>query len=141
MANLRKGRLDTFGDLVTDADSAEWHQQRNLKIIASDISAGEMRVLPDDLPLYGLDASAFSVAEAVRLSMSIPFFFEPGDLAGNTVVDGGILSNLPLWLYDAPVGVRPVCLTIGFQLVDRQSGTTVKKRLARSRSSAALSTP
>lgn len=110
-------RLKTFADVCHDA-GGQWFDKRELKVIASDISAGEMIVFPDDL---GVDQGGFSVAEAVRLSMSIPFFFEPGNLGGRTVIDGGVLSNFPLWLYDAPVGVTPKCPTIGFRLANKVS--------------------
>ena len=55
-------------------------------------------VEPDDLP----------VAEAVRMSMSIPFFFSPvrwkhpDGKQQLTLVDGGMLSNFPVWLFDTP---------------------------------------
>jgi len=38
-----------------------------------------------------------SVAEAVRESMSIPFIFEP--MGRNEIVDGGLCSNYPYWIY------------------------------------------
>jgi NTE family protein len=109
-------RLKTFAPFVNGDDDRPWYQQQQLKIIISDISDGEMRILPDDLPAYSQQPGEFSVAEAVRLSMSIPFFFEPGQLSGRTIVDGGILSNFPLWVYDAPRDRVPLCPTFGFQL-------------------------
>ena len=103
----------TFGEIWERSKSAP---DRQLKVVVSDISHGEMKVLPDDLepnrgtqgtrqyrPTLTARQRAFSVAEAVRLSMSIPFFFEPGRLDHPTdgpcvIVDGGILSNFPLWI-------------------------------------------
>ena len=38
-----------------------------------------------------------SVAEAVRESMSIPFVFEP--MGRDEIVDGGLCSNYPYWVY------------------------------------------
>lgn len=116
---LLKGRLDTF---AAAQSGAEWHEQRDLRVVVTDISAGEIRVLPNDLALYQADRETFSVAEAVRLSMSIPFFFEPGRLGDSVVVDGGVLSSFPLWMYDKPAGVVPMCPTIGFMVSDRSSG-------------------
>lgn len=113
IAAVLKGKLDTFGDIKV---GQEWHQKRELKIVVSDISAGEMRCCPTDLALYGEVPSKFSVAEAVKLSMSIPLFFEPGTLGGNTIVDGGVLSSFPLATFDCPIGVTPACPTIGFRL-------------------------
>jgi NTE family protein len=113
-------RLKTFAPLINGNTSLPWYEQRQLKIIISDISDGEMRILPDDLPQYNQKPDDFSVAEAVRLSMSIPFFFEPGQLSGRTIVDGGILSNFPLWVYDAPHNRTPNCPTFGFQLTTQK---------------------
>jgi NTE family protein len=114
-------RLTTF-DAIDQTNGQEWYQQRALKIVASDISGGEMVVLPDDLSRLGLSTANYSVAEAVRLSMSIPFFFQPGELDGRTIVDGGILSNFPLWIYDASPNTPPRCPTFGLRLTDGTNG-------------------
>ncbi|GAE45274.1 lysophospholipase-like family protein [Mesobacillus boroniphilus JCM 21738] len=86
--------LRTFGDLAPDS----------LRIIASDLTNGRLLILPDDLPKYGVDPRTFPVARAIRMSCSLPFFFEPVKLRDrvgmNIVVDGGVLSNFPMWLFD-----------------------------------------
>lgn len=41
------------------------------------------------------------VAEAVRRSMSIPLFFEPCLDHGHEIMDGGISSNFPYWLFSS----------------------------------------
>jgi NTE family protein len=117
---LAEGGMRTFGDV------GQHDPERELKVVVSDISHGEMRVLPDDLPG---DPKAFSVAEAVRLSMSIPFFFEPGKLGDAVIVDGGILSNFPLWIYDEPDPRKPPAWpTFGFRLVDRREQQVAQVR-------------
>ncbi|MFT4415619.1 patatin-like phospholipase family protein [Fredinandcohnia humi] len=77
---------------------------QSLRIIASDLSNGRIMVLPDDLERYGISPLTFPVARAVRMSCSLPYFFEPvkiKDPQGNIiVVDGGVLSNFPIWLFD-----------------------------------------
>ncbi|WP_338451660.1 patatin-like phospholipase family protein [Niallia oryzisoli] len=89
----RKG-LRTFSDLP--------HQK--LRIVASDITNGRLMVIPDDLNQYGLDPKSFSIARAVRMSCSIPYFFEPVRLKVDRetiiIVDGGVLSNFPIWLFE-----------------------------------------
>lgn len=76
----------------------------SLKIIVSDLTNGKLIVLPDDLAEYGLRSDFFPVARALRMSTSIPFFFEPvvlHSVAGNSItVDGGVLSNFPLWMFN-----------------------------------------
>ncbi len=100
-----------------------------LKVVASDISRGLMLVLPDslafepynqDVSVQGAAPTQFEVSRAVQLSMSIPFFFEPGILAESVIVDGGITSNFPLWIYDAPPGQAPRHPTFGFRLVNKE---------------------
>ena len=88
----RKGCY-TFGDLPQGA----------LKLVASDLTNGKMMVLPDDLEQYGYDPDGFSIAKALRMSCGIPYFFEPVRLKvpeNTVVVDGGILSNFPMWIFD-----------------------------------------
>ena len=87
-------------DVYTFADVAPG----SLKLIASDLTNGTMLVLPDDLPRYGVVADTFPIARALRMSCGIPFFFEPVKMkvgSGDTiVVDGGVLSNFPMWIFD-----------------------------------------
>src|SRR5215212_5115448 len=42
-----------------------------------------------------------AVADAVRISMSIPFFFESRGYAGGVYCDGGVLNNYPISTFDA----------------------------------------
>ncbi|MGP7816213.1 patatin-like phospholipase family protein [Niallia sp. 01092] len=84
--------LRTFADLPP----------QTLRFIASDLTNGEMVVLPDDLPKYGIEPRSFSIAKAIRMSCSLPYFFEPVKLGASksVIVDGGVLSNFPMWLFD-----------------------------------------
>lgn len=84
----------------------------SLKLVASDLTNGKMIVLPDDLGKYGISADSFPIARAIRMSCGIPFFFEPVKLrvgSGDTiVVDGGVLSNFPMWIFDNENKERPI---------------------------------
>lgn len=86
----------TFADLKEDY----------LKVVVSDLTLGKLVVLPDDLyRVYGIDAKYFPVSEAVRMSAGFPYFFMPSKLHGTKkeasfVVDGGLLSNFPLWIFE-----------------------------------------
>jgi NTE family protein len=90
---LIKG-IRVFGDLSEGA----------LKIVASDVTNSRMIVFPDDLPRYGYDPKTFSIAKAIRMSAGIPYFFEPvrldQDKTNPLVVDGALLSNFPVWLFE-----------------------------------------
>jgi NTE family protein len=76
-----------------------------------------MLVLPQDARDIGLDPDQLPVAEAIRMSMSIPVFFAPVKVDGHQIVDGGLLSNFPVWLFDAPEGTPPRFPTFGLLLV------------------------
>ncbi|HEY4551896.1 MAG TPA: patatin-like phospholipase family protein [Bacillaceae bacterium] len=99
----------TFADLPAD----------KLRVVASDLSTGRLLVLPDDLGKYGIPKETFPVARAIRMSCTIPYFFEPVRLrsvAGQSIiVDGGLLSNFPMWLFhrENQKKLRPV---IGIKL-------------------------
>jgi NTE family protein len=92
----------TFGDLAIDDDSLPAEQRYKLVVTVADVTTGQLVRLPWDYGrVYGLDPDEQSVADAVRASMSIPFFFRPVTLTGSTgltstLVDGGILSNFPI---------------------------------------------
>ncbi len=118
----RKGAV-SFGDLKIKGETNPRYKYR-LMVIASDISRGKMLVLPQDIRDYGLDPDRLSVARAVRMSMSIPVFYEPvtvdflenGVKRKSYIVDGGILSNFPVWLFDQVEDPR--WPTFGFRLVE-----------------------
>ncbi|MGA8941722.1 MAG: patatin-like phospholipase family protein [Thermoactinomyces sp.] len=107
---LESKGIRTFKDLKGDTE---------LHIIASDITRGQILVLPRDLEDYGYKLEDFPVAKVVRMSCSIPFFFDPVKLACQKtgeicyIVDGGVLSNFPVWLFDKE---KPRWPTFGFRL-------------------------
>lgn len=101
--------------------------KKTLYIIASDITSGEMITLPNDLINYGIKPEDFEVAKAVRMSASIPYFFQPEKLKLNNekknahyIVDGGLLSNFPVWIFDNPD--NPRWPTFGFRIVSKDTG-------------------
>lgn len=92
-----------------------------LKIIASDVSRKEVIIIPDDLIFYGIDPMEFEIAKAVRMSLSLPFYYNPVKIKYNKkcsfIVDGGLLSNFPLWIFDS--FKAPSYPTFGLNLSDR----------------------
>lgn len=170
----------TFAD-VKSADGAH----SRLKVVAVDVTNSQLLLLPDDLPRYRqpgektpIDPDSFPISSAVRMSMSIPYFFEPillirdqvrcthrndsdlieGSLvdrlsfdAGNEglsspalceeiadpqpslIIDGGTLSNFPVWVFDVDpddaAGEGPKRLTFGFTLTGGRAGHPILQRL------------
>ena len=166
-----------------------------LKLIAADVTNRALLVLPDDLRRYRhrgesapIDPDEFEIADAARMSMSIPYFFIPVDLvrdrvlvedAGDAedlkagepsdridvnganakattaggrpatyreltakeakkqqavIVDGGTLSNFPVWLFDVDSpGQALKRPTFGFTLTGGKGvGAGLNKVVARS---------
>jgi len=118
-----------FGDLRLDdarADKRWTHQQRySLVVHVSDVTRRKLVRLPWDYDEYGLDADGERITDAVRASMSIPFFFEPVHVrtsAGRvTWVDGGLLDNFPVDVFDRTDGASARWPTIGIKLSANQT--------------------
>ncbi|WP_291632552.1 patatin-like phospholipase family protein [Clostridium sp.] len=116
----------TFGDLIIPEETGillndnKYKRKYKLHIIATDISRGKMLILPEDIVDYGINPDELQVSLAVRMSISIPYFFQPVNLYDVTtnkksfIVDGGVLSNYPVWIFD--VNGMPRFPTIGFKL-------------------------
>lgn len=104
-----------------------------LKVVVSDLTLGKLVVIPDDLQrLYDIDPAYFSVAKAVRMSAGFPYFFMPMKLPGRSkqkslMVDGGLLSNFPLWLFENNNGnsKRPVLGVKLSQSMDKNSSQKI----------------
>jgi NTE family protein len=80
-----------------------------LTVIAADILRQQVKVFsrrrtPD-----------VAVADAVRMSMSIPLFFCPVRLGEEVIVDGGVLSNFPAWAFEEERKTAPLPI-LGFRL-------------------------
>src|SRR5215469_2857784 len=67
-----------------------------LKFVASDLG-GRQPAIYSSAGGYELNGP---VLEAVRASMSYPFIFTPVRVADRFVVDGGLCSNLPVFVFD-----------------------------------------
>ena len=97
-----------------------------LKVVATDTNNGSIRVFDSS----DSDNANLSVSRAVSASIAIPGFFVPVDdpLTGSKLVDGGLVSNYPAWLFDKERRDQEARLvTIGFRLVNRSTGDTTNK--------------
>jgi NTE family protein len=119
--------IRTFKDLyrADPGSSLPVDEQYKLVVMASDVSRGRLLRLPWDYLADGIDAPTQLVPDAVRSSMSIPFFYRPVTLdipkaAPSVLVDGGMLSNFPVDIFDRTDGKPPRWRTIGIKLSAQQ---------------------
>jgi len=130
---LEAKKVTKFGQLVDEAAEEEKNRYR-LRVIASDVTHRRMLVLPNDADHLGIDPDELDIAHAVRMSMSIPVFFEPvvhrNEATGeeHLIVDGGMLSNFPVWLFDCE-GRDPQWPTFGLKLVEPEPNKPIGHRL------------
>jgi NTE family protein len=123
----------TFGDLIRQPDDEPRYRYK-VQLIASDLTEQRLLVLPRDAPVLGIgNPDDLDVAMAVRMSMSIPIFFEPVKFPNlqtgreHLIVDGGMLSNFPVWLFDTD-GV-PAWPTFGLRLAEPNPRASLAKQL------------
>jgi len=130
---LAQKNIYTFADLKADWETPKYDSR--LQVIASDISSRRLLVLPRDAEVIGERWDTLEVARAVRMSMSIPIFFEPVHAQNpktnheHVIVDGGMLSNFPVWLFDCEPGETPRWPTFGLLLVEPDPKTPITQRI------------
>lgn len=113
----------TFGDLALADKQIRPERRYRLAVTVTDVTTGQLVRLPWDYRrVYGLDPDEQLVADAVRASMSIPYFFRPVHLTSadgltSTLVDGGVLSNFPIDSFDRLDGKPPRWPTFGVTVV------------------------
>jgi NTE family protein len=130
---LAAKNVHTWGDLKQDDPGSALPpaQRYRLVVVVSDVSRGRMLRLPWDYQsLLGLDPDSQPVADAVRASAGIPFFFRPLHLKADPAVtaghgeilatDGGMLSNFPVDIFDRNDGEPSRWPTFGVKLSARQ---------------------
>jgi NTE family protein len=138
-AKLEPLGIRTFADLkITDDQGTGLPPRQRYRLVThtADLSRGSLVRLPWDLPYYLLDnpdqaseeeqiavIDSYSVVDAVRASMSIPFFFQPftqKTVRGScTWVDGGMLQNFPVTVFDRTDGKPNRWPTFGIKLSAR----------------------
>src|SRR5580658_6376616 len=84
-SQLKTIGVEKFGQLrISDQDDPgsvlPEERRYRLVVLTSDVTRGQLVYLPWDCKDYDLDPDELRIADAVRSSMSIPFFFRPYDL-------------------------------------------------------------
>jgi NTE family protein len=124
-SELKNLGVTRWGDLPYEGDDLLAERRYKLVVSVADVTTGQLVRLPWDYRrVYGLDPDEQSVADAVRASMSVPFFYRPVTLANasgreSTLVDGGVLSNLPIYTFDRPDGREPLWPTFGVTVMPK----------------------
>lgn len=77
------------------------------RAVATDIETGEL-----------VELSNGDLAQAIRASMSVPGVFTPANINGRKLVDGGLVSNLPVQAARAMGADRIIAVDIGSGLID-----------------------
>jgi NTE family protein len=136
---LASAGVRTFSDLKITSDrgtSLAPQQRYRLVVHTTDLSRKALVRLPWDLPYYLLAdqpsptvaeqiaaIDSYAVVDAVRASMSIPYFFRPfvqsTPLGECTWVDGGMLQNFPVTAFDRTDGKKNRWPTFGVKLSAR----------------------
>jgi NTE family protein len=115
----------TFGDLGIDDPDLPPEQCYKLVVTVADVTRGHLVRLPWDYRrFYGLDPDEQPVADAVRASMAIPFFFRPVAITStagltSTLIDGGLLSNFPMYSLDRIDGKPPRWPSFGITVMTK----------------------
>jgi len=140
-ARLTAAGVETFADLkITDDPGTSLAPQQRYRLVvhATDLTRKALVRLPWDLPFYLLAGRSgpalsleqqiaaidgYKVCDAVRASMSIPYFFrpfaQPTPLGECTWVDGGLLQNFPITAFDRTDGAPNRWPTFGVKLSAR----------------------
>jgi NTE family protein len=134
---LARAGVRTFADLRQDDPESALPPERRYRLVVmiSDVSRGVLVRLPWDYARYGRDPDEQPVADAVRASASLPFFFEPMILTDQEtnstsyLVDGGALSNFPIDVFDRTDGQPPRWPTLGVKLSARPGANQVAHRV------------
>lgn len=81
---------------------------RGLRVVGCNVTQRVVRVFPDRL------SQDMEVADAVRISMSLPLIFASVPFQGDIYVDGGVMWNYPLGVFDEVDRVNAA--TLGFHV-------------------------
>lgn len=101
---------------------------RSLCVVATDITSKDVQ------PFSVHMTPNVPVADAVCASIGLPLIFELKHIEMEAApqsrrcyyLDGGLLSNLPLWVFDEDRLLRPNIATIGFTLAESSDSTSDK---------------
>lgn len=90
---------------------------RDLMVIAAELETAKLKLFSAD------ETPEVPVARAVMASAAIPMVFRPVEIRDKrtgirrTYCDGGIVSNLPAWVFDNAIMVDPMAMVVTSEIV------------------------
>ena len=141
---LNGNNVLTVGQLRNKLRHAPHGIVGDLQLITTDITNRRKAQFPKDLKLYFKNTKDVLVSDLVRASASIPIFFEPYKInrfgvipefqehpqflsnPNTTFIDGAMVSNFPLGIFDVHKNQIPNCPTFGI-LFDTKNKSTSKE--------------
>jgi len=102
--NLEKFLLEKIHEKIPELESnseirftdLQQHDCKPLKVLASSVSYRQPFIFSHE----GTHERNINVIDAVRASVCFPFVFQPVKFGNNYLVDGGLTSNLPIFLFE-----------------------------------------
>jgi len=91
----------TFGQLADKAKTSGGRKYRLLYVFGTDLNKGT------SVAFNAEKTPEMSIADAVRISMSIPLFFIAVQKVNTTYVDGGVYYNYPINIFDKDEYIVP----------------------------------
>jgi NTE family protein len=101
----------TFGELGSRNDGSG-----DLIVFATDLNTGKLlKFSKETTPFY-------PVAVAVRASMTYPLYFQPQvcPQTGHLLVDGGVISNYPLYLFDKEMHENMLGISFNYTMEQKE---------------------
>lgn len=86
----------TFAELNEEITGDNQHNYKHLYVAATNLSKQKRQVFSHESDQF----PDTSIRDAVRMSMSIPLFFQAVNFKGDVMADGGVSYNYPLDLFD-----------------------------------------
>jgi NTE family protein len=102
----------------TGNENTTFKEMTGLDIIATKLSTRGIKIFNSDT------SPDVQIASAVRASMSIPGFFQAFEIDGELYIDGGLIDNYPLNIFDKNSTLNPE--TLGVSIFDYKGGSYEK---------------
>ncbi|HHU56127.1 MAG TPA: patatin-like phospholipase family protein [Acholeplasmataceae bacterium] len=77
-----------------------------VKMITTFLKEKKLIVIPNDLKYFGINPDTFPLAKGACMSSALPLVYSPYKLNEYKFIDGGVIDNFPIWLFDEALGFK-----------------------------------